>query len=366
MFLSWCRRLARAVQPERPAQALRRPSLGLEQLEDRCVPAGGQFNFSLSNFRVLENAGQATITVTRTPGSTTFATVQFTTQGGTATPSVDYIPRAGSPANQGMLSFAPGELRKTFKITILNDDAIEGNETVGIKLMSPLGGATLGSQNKATLTIRDDDGTANQRFVAQAWGDLIGGVIPPSKLTDFNTLLSQGASQRSVVNQMIDTPEFRQALVGKLFRQYLQRNPDPQGLLNHAAILTNGGTLEDVKAALLGSAEYLLKRGGGTNGGFLAALYLDALGRPMDQAGRATYGQMIKNGATRTEVALKLLTSPEGYRFLLRGMFNQLLKRAPTADELTAGVTALRAGTRAEVLMAQLVGSSEYYNGLVI
>src|SRR5262249_33461567 len=42
-------------------------------------------------------------------------------------------------------------------IPIINDTAVEGNETVNLTLSSPTGGATLGSQTTAVLTIQDDD-----------------------------------------------------------------------------------------------------------------------------------------------------------------------------------------------------------------
>src|SRR5262249_44351578 len=47
---------------------------------------------------------------------------------------------------------------KTFSIPILDDTLVEPDETVNLALSNPTGGATLGSQATAALTIHSDDG----------------------------------------------------------------------------------------------------------------------------------------------------------------------------------------------------------------
>src|SRR5262249_4675679 len=77
--------------------------------------------------------------------------VNFATASGTATAGSDYTTSGGT------LTFASGETSKTFTIPILDDAVVEGVETVNLVLSSPTGGATLGSQATAVLTIVDDD-----------------------------------------------------------------------------------------------------------------------------------------------------------------------------------------------------------------
>src|SRR5262249_49378162 len=60
-------------------------------------------------------------------------------------------------AKSGKLTFAPGETSKTFTITILNDNKVEANETFGVILKNPTGGATLGAVKDALVTIMEDD-----------------------------------------------------------------------------------------------------------------------------------------------------------------------------------------------------------------
>src|SRR5262249_7683372 len=125
-----------------------RPKLGINY---DTASSPGALQFSNASYSVSESGGTATITVTRTGGSTGSVTVNYATSNGTATPGSDYT------AASGPLTFAAGETTKTFTVPIINDTLVEGDETVNLTLSSPTGGATLGSQSTATLTIQDDD-----------------------------------------------------------------------------------------------------------------------------------------------------------------------------------------------------------------
>src|SRR5262249_1298539 len=97
-----------------------------------------------------------TITVLRTGGSASTATVQYATYDmiGAAAPAYalgDYRPASGK------LTFLPGETTKTFAVTILNDKLVEANETFGVSLKNPTGGATPGAVSNAVVTILEDD-----------------------------------------------------------------------------------------------------------------------------------------------------------------------------------------------------------------
>src|SRR5262249_41547111 len=107
----------------------------------------GSLQFSNATYSVNENGTTATVTVTRTGGSAGSVSVHYATSDGSATSGSDYT------AASGTLTFPDGEVSKTFTIPITNDTVVEGPETVNLTLSSPTGGATLGSQNTAVLTI---------------------------------------------------------------------------------------------------------------------------------------------------------------------------------------------------------------------
>jgi hypothetical protein len=117
------------------------------------LPGLGTLQFS-APYSVNENGGQATITVTRTTGSTGAVSVQYATNASVAEVGKDYTPVAGT------LNWATGDQSsKTFTVPVVNDALDEDDETIDLSLSSPGGGATIGTQNTAVLTIVDDDPT---------------------------------------------------------------------------------------------------------------------------------------------------------------------------------------------------------------
>ena len=116
------------------------------------VATPGTLQFSAATYSVTENAGTATITITRAGGTSGAVGVSFATSNGSATAGGDYTGASGT------LSWTAGDAaNKSFAITIANDTAVEGAETVNLSLSNPTGGATLGAPASATLTINDDD-----------------------------------------------------------------------------------------------------------------------------------------------------------------------------------------------------------------
>lgn len=135
----------------------------------QAAPAGaaGTLQFSSPTYSVSESGGTATITVTRAGGATGAVSVNYATADGTANQPGDYT------AANGTLSWANGDTSpKTFTVTIINDAIVEGNETVLLDLSSPAGGATLGAQATATLTIIDDDTPPNTPLATISTGSL--------------------------------------------------------------------------------------------------------------------------------------------------------------------------------------------------
>ena len=120
-------------------------------------PATIQFAAPTTN--VGEGGGTATITVTRTGGTSQTASVHYATADGTAKAGQDY------QATSGTLDFAASQTSQTFTIPILDDTLVEGTETLTINLSGASGaGVSLGNQSSVTLAILDDDGPTTIRL----------------------------------------------------------------------------------------------------------------------------------------------------------------------------------------------------------
>jgi subtilisin-like proprotein convertase family protein len=128
------------------------------------IDTAGSLQFSTATSSIDENAGPATITLTRAGGSKGIVCADFATSDGSATTPADYA------TNSGQSCWADGDIGpKTFNVSIVNDTLAEGDETVILTLSNPTGGAVIGSPNPATLTILDDEVAGSLQFSTAAF-----------------------------------------------------------------------------------------------------------------------------------------------------------------------------------------------------
>lgn len=118
----------------------------------QAVSTTGTVQFLDTAFSVDEDAGAASITVTRTGGSDGAASVQVAPAGGTATEGADFTLPAPVTVHWAHGDAAP----KVAAVPIVDDAVYEGVETVELVLQNPTV-ATLGAPAAATLSIIDDE-----------------------------------------------------------------------------------------------------------------------------------------------------------------------------------------------------------------
>jgi uncharacterized protein (TIGR03118 family) len=136
--------------------------------------------FGSTNMFVDESGGKVDVTVVRQGDLSGTASVSFNTMDesptGHASQKNDY------EISLGKLTFNPGESLKTFRILLINDNYVEGDEILDLALSNPTGtGVGLGSPNTATVTILDNDISASssnpidtaQFFVRQHYFDFL-------------------------------------------------------------------------------------------------------------------------------------------------------------------------------------------------
>jgi hypothetical protein len=126
--------------------------------DDEPMPASGTLHFSGSAYTINEGAGiDAVVTITRSNGNIGTVSVDFTTEDGSAIQGMDYTAVAST------ISFSDGEVSKTATISIVDDTIDEQDETVNLVLSNASGGAILGGQVTAALTIVDNDSNTSPK-----------------------------------------------------------------------------------------------------------------------------------------------------------------------------------------------------------
>jgi hypothetical protein len=111
--------------------------------------------FSQAKYVVLENVGQAVLTLHRSdlgPGFGLGASVNYATVPGTALATSDYLTKTGT------VTWPPGDSAdKTISITIVDNATAEPPESFKVTLSNFSPGLGSGTPNEATVLILDDD-----------------------------------------------------------------------------------------------------------------------------------------------------------------------------------------------------------------
>ncbi|HEY0174273.1 MAG TPA: Calx-beta domain-containing protein [Pyrinomonadaceae bacterium] len=145
-----------------------------------------RFHFSDPVYEVSEDVLSLVVTVYRTGAPTVPVSVGYSTSDGTASERSDYV------TARGRLTFAPGESQKSFRLLIVDDVFVEGEETVNLTLLDPKGGVVTngGVDSPAVVRITSEDADAptsnpidaSEFFVRQHYFDFL------NRLPDANGL----------------------------------------------------------------------------------------------------------------------------------------------------------------------------------
>jgi hypothetical protein len=200
--------------------------------------------------------------------------------------------------------------------------------------------------------------------VAQIYLDLLNRAADAGGLATLSNALAQGATRNQVVLAIEGSTEYRMNVVERLYNQFLHRTADATGLGLAVQYLNTGGTAEQLAAVIAGSPEYLQSQGGGTNDGFLSALYQSALGRAIDPSGQAGFSEALASGLSRIQVAAAIFSSTEYRQNLVQSYYQAFLLRPADPGGLGAFVGALQGGVSDEEVIAAIVGSEEYLKRL--
>ena len=183
------------------------------------------------------------------------------------------------------------------------------------------------------------DGLSDSQFVELMYNNALGRdpVTSGSDLASFQSwvdLLNGGASRVSVAlgisespeHQLVQAPLYAQGLpvpddkidfVEHLYESLLGRAGDDAGIASWVNLLNGGVTQDTVTAGFLGSAEFGAQHGNlGSDVDFIQTIYQGALGRSADADGLQTWLNLLAQGGNRAQVASDIAQSQEADQHL--------------------------------------------------
>lgn len=202
--------------------------------------------------------------------------------------------------------------------------------------------------------------SANQEFVDEVYRDLLGRQPDADGLAVWQAQLDQRMPRNQFVAQIEQSAEYRQDKVTAIYQKFLHRPADPAGLEMGGQLLAHGGTDEQVAEIVVGSQEYFDLHGG-TDDTFLAALFRDALNRPIDVGAKSAFGHALAAGASRTQIAATVFASHEYHADVVDDIYLRLLHRDVDTAGQSYWTNWLDADNADEQLIAALAASDEYF-----
>jgi Domain of unknown function (DUF4214) len=209
--------------------------------------------------------------------------------------------------------------------------------------------------------------TPNQRFVAQVYLDLFHQVVDQAGLTYWTSFVDQGVARSTVVFRIerSSSNQFQSIEVQQIYSLFLHRSAEPAALNFGVNFLNSGGTVQQLSAILIGSPEYYLTQGGGTNQGFVEAMYQDALQRPIDPDALAYDVNFLAQGGSRSSLALSVTTSVEADQLFVENAYETYLGRRADPGGLAYYTQSLQTGSICEQVIAALMGSPEFFQNRI-
>jgi hypothetical protein len=240
------------------------------------------------------------------------------------------------------------------------------NEGVSYRLAQLAGGATdeeLQANIVGSAEFFTRAGGTNAAFVTALYHDLLNRAPSSSELSSAERALvtAETPSRVQQVTTVLTDHAYRAALVQSFYEAYLGRSADASGVSYWVGLLAGGATDEKLQADILSSAEFFT-HAGGTNAGFVTAVYHDLLNRVPSASERAHWVAALASGTSRAAAATDILTSSAYRTALVQSDYQAYLDRNADATGVSYWVGQLAGGATDEELQASIGGSAEFFS----
>jgi hypothetical protein len=203
-------------------------------------------------------------------------------------------------------------------------------------------------------------GTANQRFISEVYRDLLHRQAEMAGLLYWNRFLDRGDSLAQVVQLIESSPtlEYRRIQVQDLCGQLLHRPATAQELTDWSAFLQDGGTVGQLAGMIVVLPEYA-QATSQDSGGFLRALYRDALGRDADASGMQ-YWQTLATPDNRAQIAEMFFASDEYRQNLVQNFYHEYLHRPGEPVGVAYWFAHFQRGDGDDAILAAFIGDMAF------
>ena len=183
------------------------------------------------------------------------------------------------------------------------------------ELQSGLGFLAGDGQTDTLYTQGFPAGLADPTYIQTVFQGFLRRAADAGALDTFGAALAGGAvTHAGIVDSLMHSTEFDldAAPVSRLYIAALLRVPDQPGLDNWVNYVRAGNSLQTMADTFAASQEFINRYGTLSNSDYVAALYVNVLGRSADPAGLASWTALLDAGTTtRGQILIGFSESPE-------------------------------------------------------
>jgi hypothetical protein len=192
---------------------------------------------------------------------------------------------------------------------------------------------SIGTMTRNGVVLEPIDHQLIARFIDSAYRRLEGRGPTAEEVERWQRDINRG-SRLDLANSLVRGRQFAGALIDDLYLRALGRLADGDGRAYWVATMAGGLKYEHLGTLFYGSQEYV-RRSGGTNPGFVDALYRDILGRAPDASGRRYWIELLDGGRAKPDdVANAFYRSIESRRDRARAAHIRVLGADPGASRV--------------------------------
>ncbi len=201
----------------------------------------------------------------------------------------------------------------------------------------------------------------SRQFVTAAYQDVLGRAPEPAGLSYWMGRLGSGMPRGGMATAFNRSDEYYLLKIREAYNRALNRDPEPAGQSYWLGRLQRQElSPENLYATFLFSDEMYSVQGGGTNVGYVTALYQELLGRDPEPAGLAYWLARLESGPRRV-ISDGIWYSIEKYNVRVEEAYQLFLGRSAGAGEVSYWSSYARSyGPTA--MRAAIMGSDEYWN----
>jgi len=200
-------------------------------------------------------------------------------------------------------------------------------------------------------------GTTSERAVEELYETYLGRVSDTDGLKAWSIAIDNGIPLSQVVHAFKASTEASHRVVESVYQDLLGRLPEHVGLENWTRFLQTGKTERDMRAVVLGSAEYQSVH---SHEETIQALYVAFLNRQGDDAGTANWLRHWETGTSLPAIIQAIENSKESREYLVDELYSGILGRKADDTGLHFWVNALEKGLSENSLEAALLASVEF------